>query len=229
MATQKKKYFHSLNEIWKEDYYLYNLRSYLNNETDKSELDFLEQHIKIFENDIKDKKTHNDALLKITEKEHRESILNGDLPNYRNIEDWINAEIRKRKKQKNITNEVSILKILYIRLNRLPKPNILSQTKENPYPNVFREKENFLVFSMYLDRHFVKPYKDISFIYQQIKRNKGILIKHLEFAKFLKDERFITEKNYIEIENKKGFDNKSDGEERVNNYYKIIKDIEDFK
>jgi hypothetical protein len=110
--------------------------------------------------------------------------------------------------------------------NYLPNKNPI--ITENPYPKIFINVLSYQIFKKYYDFGLVNPYKDLSFLFQQLKSEKKRLlsIKHLEFAEWLLKEEFITEKVFIDISNKKGFDSKSNSAERLNKYFNIVNELE---
>ena len=72
----------------------------------------------------------------------------------------------------------------------------------------------------------VTPYKDLSFLFQKLKTDKRLIsIKHLDFALWMLDNKFIKNIDYDVILNKKGFDSKSSSDERLNRYINIKKDL----
>ncbi|EKT4509603.1 hypothetical protein AAIP42_001003 [Flavobacterium psychrophilum] len=82
---------------------------------------------------------------------------------------------------------------------------IKPQTKavpENPHPTIFTgiDNKNFTLFETFTKHHiFLKAYVDFSFIFQQMKFNGYILdIKHLKFMKWLRENNYITQKQYSE-------------------------------
>ena len=105
-------------------------------------------------------------------------------------------------------------------------PNKNPIITENPYPNIFINVLSYQIFKNYYDFGLVNPYKDLSFLFQQLMSKKRLLsIKHLEFAEWLLKEEFITEKVFIDISNKKGFDSKSKSAERLNKYFNIVEKL----
>jgi hypothetical protein len=99
--------------------------------------------------------------------------------------------------------------------------------EENPYPQVFIDLSSYFIFKEYTNNYCLDPYKDLSFIFYQLKdKNKLLKIKHLDFAKFLLDEEFINEKVYKIISDQKGFSKKSNSDSRLNNYNNIIVELD---
>jgi hypothetical protein len=144
-------------------------------------------------------------------------------------ENYLKNQIKYRIERLNTVVKVSLLKRLEHKFCLLPNTKPIDKIIENPYPKVFREKKDFLIFKMYIDRHFVNPYKDLSFIYQELRQGRRVLNKHIDFAIFLKNEGFIKEVHLDEVLRKKGFDNKSSSNERLNNYHKINDDFKDLE
>jgi hypothetical protein len=102
--------------------------------------------------------------------------------------------------------------------------------KNNPHPTIFVDSLSFNIFSEFLEFGLVNPYKDLSFLFQKLMEEQRLhSIKHLEFAGWLSKQNFITEKIYEIIINKRGFDTKSQSDERLNKYNNIIEKLNDFK
>lgn len=203
------------------------LTTYTLKETNKKEKDFLLNCISELNEIIEDKKSYNVVLSGKSNEDIRAEILKEKLPNYKNIEDWIKAEIKKRKIHKSILKEERLLTSLKLKLDRLPKEKTSSiNINENPHPEIFRNNADFLIFKKYIDKHFVKPYKDISYIYRKIYERGGLIkTTHLKFADFLFENGYIDFKLLEQISSRKGFETK-DNEERLNNYLNIEKEVE---
>ena len=102
--------------------------------------------------------------------------------------------------------------------------------KNNPYPTVFVDSLSFNIFNEYLNLGLVNPYKDLSFLFQMLKsENKIYAITHLNFSKWMLKEDFITEKISDIINDKRGFDIKSQSDERLNKYNNILDKFNGFK
>ncbi|MFD0977841.1 hypothetical protein [Salinimicrobium gaetbulicola] len=109
------------------------------------------------------------------------------------------------------------------------KENLPAEVKEqedifsNPFPEVFKGSDNraFLLFKEYLEQHVIAPYVDISFLFQQLRRD-GLLyrIKHSDFTLWLKENHFISNKVFEILLAHGHFRSlsKSSSEHRVNNY-----------
>lgn len=115
-------------------------------------------------------------------------------------------------------------------LNWIEKQLIEIELKEtnikNPFPKIFIDYKGYLIFEKYLKDHIVTPYKDLSFLFQKLNsENRLTRIKHMEFAEFMLENKFIKEKEFLIISDKKGFDKKSESEQRLNNYYTIASKI----
>lgn len=92
-----------------------------------------------------------------------------------------------------------------------------SNYSHNVFVNLKAEK----LFLEYINKYIIDPYIDYSFIFQQMKHDKLLRsIKHLEFAKWLKDNNLINEKNYLKISDANGFRalDKCYNANRFNNY-----------
>lgn len=91
-------------------------------------------------------------------------------------------------------------------------------------PNIFKSLEAFLIFSDYTEHHIVDEYIDFSYIFQELK-NHGLIfnIKHLDFAKWLKENNYINEKILKKIDKENGFRSlaKSRSEKRLNAFIKL--------
>tara|TARA_R110001632_G_scaffold6324_5_gene25857 strand:+ start:38220 stop:39128 length:909 start_codon:yes stop_codon:yes gene_type:complete len=99
--------------------------------------------------------------------------------------------------------------------------------EKNPYPKVFVDLSSYIIFKEYIDKHYLDPYKELSFIFYQLQREHRLVkIKHLEFAKFLLDNDFINEKTHTIISYQKGFSSKSNSDSRLNNYNNILIEID---
>lgn len=91
----------------------------------------------------------------------------------------------------------------------------------NPYPYLFKENNTYINFIDYTRRHIVDYYSDYSYLYQRLLNDKLIFyIKHLDFMKWLYDEKFISEKFYDDFLKKGNFKSfkKSSSAQRENNF-----------
>jgi len=132
----------------------------------------------------------------------------------------------------------SMAKIDYSNETKYFKDDIkyLSILKENnnhnykllkPFSDFFKDLESFLIFDKFMKKQLVNPYKDISFLFQMLNSEKRLLnIKHIEFAEMLFKTKYIKEKDFDYIYGKKGFDNKSNSDIRLNNYFNIVSEID---
>ncbi len=164
----------------------------------------------------------------ILTKEQFVTYINNEI---KNASDTITNRLLAQRNQKEIDpkNEYVGTRIMGVIWNseRIKALNKFTRD-ENPYPKVFQSANSFNIFKEFINNHKVTPYKDLSFLFQKLKSQERIFkIKHLEFAQFLLKEEFIKEKDYNEISNKKGFDNKSFSVDRDNNYNLIEKKVED--
>lgn len=99
-----------------------------------------------------------------------------------------------------------------------------SNYSHNVFVNLKAEK----LFLEYINKYIIDPYIDYSFIFQQMKHDKLLRsIEHLEFAKWLKDNNLINEKNYLIISDASGFRSlkKCYNANRFNNYLLLKESI----
>lgn len=90
--------------------------------------------------------------------------------------------------------------------------------------NIFKSPEAFLIFSDYAEQHIVDEYVDFSYIFQELKEQGLIFsMKHLDFAKWLKENNYINEKTFNKIDEEKGFRSlaKSRSDKRLNTFIKL--------
>lgn len=108
----------------------------------------------------------------------------------------------------------------------LGKLNKTSDIEINPHPLFFKDLETFKIFNIYIKKHKLNPYKDLSFLFHKLNLEHRLLTTtHLRFAKFMLDNKFINEKEYDTISNKKGFCSRSDSDNRLNNYILILEEL----
>jgi hypothetical protein len=180
-----------------------------NNDIEKLEKTTIEsfyERNKIYEDDF----PYNDALLNV----ETQGIINGVLKNLNYFKRSIEFHTKKLQLEKILTgfNEKE------------------ERLKNNPHPTIFVDSLSFNIFSEFLEFGLVNPYKDLSFLFQKLMEEQRLhSIKHLEFAGWLSKQNFITEKIYEIIINKRGFDTKSQSDERLNKYNNIIEKLNDFK
>lgn len=96
---------------------------------------------------------------------------------------------------------------------------------ENKNIEPFRNKTYLDNTKIYIDSHIVEPYTDISYLFQRLKIESFIEpVKHLDFAKWLKLNNFISEKPYKDIEIRGGFKsiNKCSTPQRENNFNQVF-------
>lgn len=101
----------------------------------------------------------------------------------------------------------------------------ITTIQENPYPKLFKQTKVFFHFKEYIGKHIVENYVDYSYLFQRMLKEELIYsIKHLDFIKWLHEEKFITEKYYNEFTEKGGFRSlkKSSSTQRENNYNNIF-------
>jgi hypothetical protein len=217
-----------------EERYSTSLRRYLSENSNKREIDYLNFEIERAEiyisenNDIEklekttiesfyernkmneDDFPYNDALLNV----ETQGIINGVRRNLYYFKRSVELCTKKLKLEKILTgfNEKE------------------ERLKNNPYPTVFVDSLSFNIFNEYLNLGLVNPYKDLSFLFQMLKsENKIYAITHLNFSKWMLKEDFITEKISDIINDKRGFDIKSQSDERLNKYNNILDKFNGFK
>jgi hypothetical protein len=217
-----------------EKFYDYQLSGYRAKNKDKTEIDYLNFEIekaklyiqenndieklknktiesfyernKIYEDDF----PYNDALLNV----ETQGIINGVLKNLNYFKRSIEFHTKKLQLEKILTgfNEKE------------------ERLKNNPHPTIFVDSLSFNIFNEYLNLGLVNPYKDLSFLFQMLKsENKIYAITHLNFSKWMLKEKFITEKISDIINDKRGFDIKSQSDERLNKYNNILDKFNGFK
>ncbi len=101
----------------------------------------------------------------------------------------------------------------------------INNKDDYPYPHLFKNKNIYLNFLEYSKRNIIDYYSDYSYLYQRLLNDKLIFhIKHLDFMKWLYDEKFISEKFYDEFIKKGSFKSfkKSSSAQRENNFNNIF-------
>ncbi|MGC6429853.1 MAG: hypothetical protein ACON5F_02310 [Jejuia sp.] len=94
----------------------------------------------------------------------------------------------------------------------------------NPYPDIFRKTEDYLIFKEFTDNHIIDHYLDYSFLFHKMLNEKRLFkIKHFNFMQWLQRNGFITEKVLDLFISKKSFYNGCNSAQRVNNYELIVK------
>tara|TARA_R100000935_G_C2838463_1_gene169585 strand:- start:2085 stop:2831 length:747 start_codon:yes stop_codon:yes gene_type:complete len=92
------------------------------------------------------------------------------------------------------------------------------------YP--FKDMETYSNFIDYTKHFIIDPYIDYSYLFQRLKNENYIeAIQHKKFAKWMRDQNLMTEKNYNEIIEKDcfySFDKSTNGN-RENNFNMIFK------
>ena len=115
-------------------------------------------------------------------------------------------------------------------LNKERKVDVDSKGGSNPFPEIFNGDSNkpFELFSQYLEKYFIDPFIDFSFIYQQMKSDKYIInIKHRNFASWAYKNKYIGKKLFDEIYEKNSLRSllKATSSQRLNNYNNLKKEI----
>jgi len=119
-------------------------------------------------------------------------------------------------KIQNVKDEIDILFIDIFNINN---------KDDFPYPHLFKNKSIYSKFLEYTKRNIIDYYSDYSYLYQRLLNDKLIFhIKHLDFMKWLCDEKFISEKFYDEFIKKGNFKSfkKSSSAQRENNFNNIF-------
>ena len=106
--------------IFEENYDVILLK-YLKKNPDYKEKDFILSLIDNLSTIIIKKKRYNEAISIKNNEDIRKEIIEEGLPDYKNVEDWLLAEIEKRRELKLTGKEESHLSLLQIKLERLPK------------------------------------------------------------------------------------------------------------
>lgn len=91
-------------------------------------------------------------------------------------------------------------------------------------PDIFKNKEGFLIFKDFAQYHISNEIMDFGFIFQSLKKDKFILnVPHLQFVEWLFKNNFINQKINDEIDIRKGFASikKLSSEARQNSYLKL--------
>lgn len=102
----------------------------------------------------------------------------------------------------------------------------LVNSQKNPFSHIFEGDDNraYSVFKDWADGHTDK-FLDYSFIFQIMISKQENLIKkrypHLAFMTFLKDNNFLTQKEYEDFTKKESFSNKVNSAIRLTRYYDI--------
>ncbi len=100
------------------------------------------------------------------------------------------------------------------------------QKNQNPFPQIFNCDDNraYNVFKDWADG-LTDKFLDYSFIFQKMISEKENLIRkkypHLSFMLFLKENNFLTQKEYEDFTEKASFSKKTDTATRLTRYYKI--------
>lgn len=105
-----------------------------------------------------------------------------------------------------------------------------NNTSVNPYPHIFKGKDNqsYSLFLNYTKQHIIDTYIDYSFIFQQMLNDKHIhKTTHHEFMNWLIENKIISQKEYETLKVKGQFYSllKSTNASRLNNYNNIKKDL----
>jgi hypothetical protein len=102
----------------------------------------------------------------------------------------------------------------------------LQDSQKNPFKGIFEGDDNraYNVFKDWADG-LTDKFLDYSFIFQQMISKKENLIRekypHLSFMTFLKENNFLTQKEYEDFTEKASFSKKANNAIRLTRYYKI--------
>lgn len=80
------------------------------------------------------------------------------------------------------------------------------QKNKNPFPDLFKTHKVYLAFEEYSKRHIIEPYIDFSYLFQRLLHEK-LIHKHKqkEFAQWILEWKYITDKTYELILDRRGF------------------------
>ena len=90
--------------------------------------------------------------------------------------------------------------------------------------NIFKNKEGYLIFKDYVDGHIIDELNDYSYIFQNLLKDNFIYkITHTDFLDWMKNNKHISDKGFIVIQNNSGFRSlsKCKHSNRLNHYLKI--------
>lgn len=90
--------------------------------------------------------------------------------------------------------------------------------------NIFKNKEGYLIFKDYVDSHIIDELNDYSYIFQNLLKDNFIYkITHSDFLDWMKNNKYISNKGVIVIQNNSGFRSlsKCKHSNRLNHYLKI--------
>ncbi|MEN9908608.1 MAG: hypothetical protein RLZZ540_1757 [Bacteroidota bacterium] len=105
--------------------------------------------------------------------------------------------------------------------------NTISNSSElNNHSDIFKSGKVYNYFIEYIEKHIIDVHIDYSYLFQRMLA-EGLIhrLKHLEYAKWMKDCKWIKDKDYDVIFEKGGFRtlNKSTSANRENNFNSIFK------
>jgi len=93
------------------------------------------------------------------------------------------------------------------------------------WKDIFKEKSVYKQFIKYAKKHIINRFIDYSFIFQKMKHHEIIHnYTHFKYIDWLRDNNFITDKDYEEFVKNAGFRSlsKSSSEQRENNFNNIF-------
>lgn len=177
----------------------------------------LTQFLKIFERMRNDGvKTENHIEGKTYDSYLLEKFIEVDFGFYTNKE-YVISEIVRLYQNKDVLSNYSQL-LTY--LNNTDK----SKIRQDYNDAIFVNKASRDLFYEFLKEFCLEPYSDISFIFQQMKKDDLLRnILHKKFMNWLKDEKLIREKDYNEMCEKGNFKSldKSTSGTRLNHYLRL--------
>ena len=111
--------------------------------------------------------------------------------------DYILERIVFKFNNNTVLNKYSFLQP-YLKESQVPKTNYDS--------DIFKNEKGFLIFKYFVENHIVDELNDYSYIFQCLLHDKLIhKIKHLDFLKWIKVNKFISDKGVSELEKNGGF------------------------
>ena len=124
--------------------------------------------------------------------------------------------------------ELVLSKIEELRSSKLSNDLKLVLSKDKYPRDVFRDYDSFNKFEIYVKQHIITFYNDFSYLKKRMEKEGFIMrITDPDFTKWLFDHNYITSKNYDEFlkkESKFSSLNKSQSENRLNNFNNIFLD-----
>lgn len=95
-------------------------------------------------------------------------------------------------------------------------------SKEYIWKDIFKDETTFKSFEKYIKERIVEPYADLSYLFQRLINEKLLLgtIPHIDFAKWMLDNDFISSGDFGKISEERGFRSytKSETSERIQKF-----------